>query len=412
MIKIFPAPLSPDRAERAKSAHLAPGPLSLSALPPLTLYVHFPWCVRKCPYCDFNSHEHRDEAGALPEAEYLSALVSDLQAALPLVWGRRFHAVFLGGGTPSLFSVAAIDELIAQVRALVPLEPDAEITLEANPGTSEARKFRGYRNAGVTRLSIGVQSFNPRALQALGRIHDDQEARRAVEFAQQSFENVNLDLMYALPGQTQAQAEDDLKTALAYAPAHVSLYHLTLEANTVFAKHPPVLPDDESAADMQDALEAQLRAAGYEHYEISAHAREGRRSRHNLNYWNFGDYLGIGAGAHSKLSFANRILRQVRYRQPQSYLGHAAAGASLVAEEHEIKAQDLPFEFMLNALRLTDGIPSARFSERTGLALTAILPTLEKAEQRGLLKRDHARIWPTEQGVRFLNDLQEMFLAS
>jgi oxygen-independent coproporphyrinogen-3 oxidase len=297
------------------------------------------------------------------------------------------------------------------VRALVPLEADAEITLEANPGTLEAGKFAGFRRAGITRLSVGVQSFNSAALARLGRIHDARLARAAVEAALASFENVNLDLMYGLPDQTLKEAHADLETALEYLPAHLSIYHLTLEPNTVFAKFPPNLPDDDSAATMQEDIERLTQERGFVQYEVSAYAQPGRQSRHNLNYWNFGDYLGIGAGAHSKISFSGRIVRQVRYRQPGSYLEHAAAGSSLIAEEHEIEPRDLPFEFMLNALRLVDGFARARFSERTGLSGLEIAPMLEVAQAKGLLLTDPLRIWPTERGRRFLNDLQTLFMA-
>ena len=377
-----------------------------AALPPLSLYVHLPWCVRKCPYCDFNSFEPR---GEIPEQAYVSALVADLESALPLVWGRRVHTVFFGGGTPSLFPAAAIDAILAAVRARLPLEPDAEITLEANPGTFEAQKFRDFRAAGVNRLSIGIQSFDPRHLKALGRIHDDAEARAAIAIARENFANFNLDVMYALPEQSVAEAEADIAAAVACGAPHVSAYHLTLEPNTWFHKHPPRLPDDDTAAAMQDAIEARLAAAGYEHYETSAYARPGRRCRHNLNYWSFGDYLGIGAGAHSKISLPGRVLRQMRWRQPRDYLERAPAGTP-VQEEHEVVAQDLPFEFMMNALRLTEGFPAALFAERTGLPLTAALPGLAEGERRGLLARTHERIAPTARGRRFLNDLLQIFL--
>jgi oxygen-independent coproporphyrinogen-3 oxidase len=395
----------------AADAFLLPGAIRLATLPPLTLYIHIPWCVRKCPYCDFNSHEHPEGVAHLPERAYLDALAFDLERALPLIWGRRVHAVFLGGGTPSLLSTSAVEELLGMVRALVPLEADAEITLEANPGTLEAGKFAGFRRAGITRLSVGVQSFNSAALARLGRIHDARLARAAVEAALASFENVNLDLMYGLPDQTLKEAHADLETALEYLPAHLSIYHLTLEPNTVFAKFPPNLPDDDSAATMQEDIERLTQERGFVQYEVSAYAQPGRQSRHNLNYWNFGDYLGIGAGAHSKISFSGRIVRQVRYRQPGSYLEHAAAGSSLIAEEHEIEPRDLPFEFMLNALRLVDGFARARFSERTGLSGLEIAPMLEVAQAKGLLLTDPLRIWPTERGRRFLNDLQTLFMA-
>lgn len=381
--------------------------LQFEALPPLSLYIHIPWCVRKCPYCDFNSHEAR---GDLPEDDYVAALLLDLEAALPRVWGRPVLTVFIGGGTPSLISARALDALLAGVRARLPLAADAEITLEANPGTVEAEKFAGFRAAGVNRLSLGIQSFNDRHLKALGRIHDAAEARRAAELALRTFDNVNLDLMYALPGQTPDEAAVDIAAAVAYAPQHLSVYHLTLEPNTYFHRYPPALPDDDTAAEMQDALEAQLAGAGYEHYETSAFARAGRRSKHNLNYWMFGDYLGIGAGAHSKISFKNNILRESRNRQPKTYLVQAAAGA-VMPETRDVTYAELPGEFMMNALRLNQGFDLSLFTARTGLELTRILPALDQAETRGLLTRDHQRAAPTPLGRRFLNDLMQMFLA-
>lgn len=391
---------------RVVESYLQPGILNLSTLPPLSLYVHFPWCVRKCPYCDFNSHE---AGGELPEVAYLDALRADLEQSLPLVWGRKIVSVFIGGGTPSLMSAAGLDRLMSDVRSLLPLEAGAEITMEANPGTFEADKFRSYAASGVNRLSIGIQSFNARHLQALGRIHDGDEARRAIDIAQQNFTNFNLDLMYALPGQSMAEAETDLETALGFAPPHLSLYHLTLEPNTVFAKYPPELPDDDASAVMQQHIAERMAAAGYEHYEVSAFARPGRRARHNLNYWEFGDYLGIGAGAHSKLSFPHRVIRQARYKQPATYLQQAIAG-NAIHEEHEVGREEMGFEFMLNALRLTEGFESRLFMERTGLPLQLIEPGLQQAEAKGLLQADHQRIRPTELGQRFLNDLQQMFL--
>lgn len=392
---------------RVVSTFALPGKIRLAALPPLALYVHFPWCVRKCPYCDFNSHEA--QSGAFPETAYLDALRADLEQALPLVWGRKIHTVFIGGGTPSLLSAAGLDRLLSDVRALLPLNADAEITLEANPGTFEAAKFAQFRASGVNRLSIGIQSFNDAHLKALGRIHDSASARAAVDIAAQTFDNFNLDLMYALPRQTLAECQADIETALAYAPPHLSLYHLTLEPNTLFAKFPPPLPDDDSSADMQDWLLARTAEAGYGRYEVSAYARDGHRSRHNLNYWQFGDYLGIGAGAHSKLSFPNRILRQMRYKHPATYIERALAG-NAVQEEREVGPDDLPFEFMLNTLRLVDGFVVPEFAERTGLQLGTIEPMLNAAEQRGLITRDHTRIAPTARGLNFLNDLQELFL--
>ncbi|MBN3856040.1 oxygen-independent coproporphyrinogen III oxidase-like protein [Paraburkholderia sp. Ac-20340] len=384
-----------------------PGSIRLNALPPLSLYVHFPWCVRKCPYCDFNSHEWKGER--FPEDDYLDALRADLEQSLPLVWGRQVHTIFIGGGTPSLLSAKGLDRLLSDVRALLPLDADAEITLEANPGTFEADKFAQFRASGVNRLSIGIQSFNEAHLKALGRIHDAAQARHAVEVAANTFDNFNLDLMFALPQQTLAECQADIETALAFAPPHLSLYHLTLEPNTMFAKFPPVLPDDDQSADMQEWIHARTTEAGYGRYEVSAYAQPGRQSRHNLNYWRFGDYLGIGAGAHTKLSFPNRIVRQMRYKHPATFIEEARAGKP-IQEEHEVSAKDLPFEFMLNALRLVEGFPVYRFAERTGLPITTIEPQLQEAEKRGLITRDYEKIVPTELGQRFLNDLQELFL--
>jgi oxygen-independent coproporphyrinogen-3 oxidase len=378
-----------------------------AALPPLSLYVHVPWCVRKCPYCDFNSHAAPD---ALPEDEYVEALIADLESALPSIWGRKVGTVFIGGGTPSLFSAVAVDRLMSAVRARIPLSPDAEVTLEANPGTFEREKFAGYFAAGVNRLSLGIQSFDDAFLRALGRVHDGEEARRAAEAALMIFGNVNLDLMFALPEQSVADARRDVATALQFAPPHLSFYHLTLEPNTHFHRYPPPLPDDEAAADIEDAVLAQLRAAGYVHYETSAHAKPSRECRHNLNYWRFGDYLGIGAGAHSKLSFPNRIVRQMRWKQPRQYLAAVARNAPL-QDDFEIANRDLPFEFMLNALRLTDGVPSSLYAERTGTPLSAAARMIALATDKGLLSPDPSRLAPTELGRRFLNDLQALFLA-
>ena len=397
----------PSSAAAGALKYLQPGALNLAALPPLSLYIHFPWCVKKCPYCDFNSHEVR---GGFPEEEYLDALRLDLEMALPLIWGRKIYTIFIGGGTPSLMSAAGLDRLMSDVRTLLPLDGAAEITMEANPGTFEAEKFKSYRASGINRLSIGIQSFNGRHLQALGRIHDDREARRAVEIAQANFDNFNLDLMYALPSQTLAEARLDLETALAFAPPHLSLYHLTLEPNTLFAKYPPSVPDDDASADMQDMIADVTKAAGFGQYEVSAYAQPGRRARHNLNYWEFGDYLGIGAGAHSKISFPHRVLRQARYKQPKAYL-EAVKNGNPVQEEAEIGRDDMGFEFMLNTLRLTGGFQPNLFAERTGLALNAIEQTMNAAEAKGLLYRDHRIIRPTELGQRFLNDLQQMFLG-
>ena len=381
-----------------------PGAVKLAVLPSLSLYVHIPWCVRKCPYCDFNSHER---TGTLPEKEYLESLFRDLESCLPDVWGRRVMSVFIGGGTPSLFSPESIDVLLSGVRARLTLDPDAEITLEANPGTVEAARFRGFRSAGVNRISIGVQSFDERMLSALGRIHSAGEARRAIEAAAASFDNVNIDLMYGLPAQTVAMARADLEQALRSGVTHISAYQLTIEPNTVFFSHPPKLPEHDLCADMQLAAEETLAAAGYEHYETSAFARPGRRSRHNLNYWEFGDYLGIGAGAHGKVSFPDRVTRHARAKQPAEYMKPDPK-----VEHRVIAADELPFEFMLNALRLVEGFATALFHERTGLALNRIETELAVAEKRGLLERDWKRIRPSARGRLFLNELLETFLKA
>jgi putative oxygen-independent coproporphyrinogen III oxidase len=408
-IKVISAEPKPEPRSPAASAlqYLQPGALNLTALPPLSLYIHFPWCVRKCPYCDFNSHEAK---GAFPEEEYLDAVRLDLEQSLPLIWGRKIYTIFIGGGTPSLMSAKGLDRLLSDVRTLLPLDGACEITMEANPGTFEAEKFKSFRASGVNRLSIGIQSFNPRHLMALGRIHDGDEARRAVEIAHANFDNFNLDLMYALPSQTLGEAKKDLETALSFAPPHLSLYHLTMEPNTVFAKYPPALPDDDASADMQDMIASETAVAGFEQYEVSAYAQPGRRARHNLNYWEFGDYLGIGAGAHSKISFPHRVLRQARYKQPKSFMEAARAG-NPVQKEVEIARADMGFEFMLNTLRLTGGFEPNLFAERTGMSINAIDRTLNEAEAKGLLYRDHKIIRPTQLGQRFLNDLQQMFLG-
>ncbi len=388
--------------------YLRPGTLQLGALPPLSLYVHIPWCLKKCPYCDFNSHEAK---GAAPEGPYVDALLADLEAALPLVWGRRVHTVFIGGGTPSLFAPEAIDRLIGGIRARLPLEPGIEITMEANPGTFERERFKAFRGAGVTRLSIGVQSFDDTMLARIGRVHDARQARAAVEEARQAFDTFNIDLMYALPGQGLADLGRELDTALSFAPPHLSIYHLTVEANTVFALQPPVLPDDDSASDMLDLITERTAAVGLQRYEVSAFAQPGHRCAHNLNYWEFGDYLGIGAGAHGKLSFPHRVLRQVRWREPAAYMQHALAG-NAVSNAHEVKRRELPFEYMLNALRLREGVALARFSERTGLPLSAVEGALAEAQRRGLLLHDGAAgtVRATARGFDFLSDLQSLFL--
>ncbi|MGH8750902.1 MAG: radical SAM family heme chaperone HemW [Burkholderiales bacterium] len=435
VVKLYHSPLTP---------HASP---LFKALPPLALYIHIPWCVKKCPYCDFNSHEIRPQAteqnaapeaeswksprpcsrpgashaesrghfnshearGEVPEKQYVAALIADLESALPQIWGRKIHSVFFGGGTPSVFSAESLDAILAAVRARVNLDAYAEITLEANPGTFETEKFAAFRAAGINRLSIGIQSFNPRHLKALGRIHDDKEARRAIEIAQRHFDNFNLDLMYALPGQTLEEARADIETALSFAPPHISAYHLTLEPNTLFHRYPPPLPDDELSAQMQEMIEDTLAAKGYTHYETSAFARKNLECRHNLNYWRFGDYLGIGAGAHSKISFPEKIIRQMRYKQPQEYLALAPEHKS-INNQHIVSTSELGFEFMMNALRLIEGFPVSLFEERTGVPISAVQKELNAAEQKSLITRDHQRIAPTLRGQRFLNDLLQIFL--
>jgi putative oxygen-independent coproporphyrinogen III oxidase len=397
----------------AVARYLRPGTLALGTPPPLALYVHLPWCLKKCPYCDFNSHALRADAASPgpPEALYLDALRADLEAALPLVWGRRVHTVFIGGGTPSLFAPQSIERLVADIRARLPLEAGCEITLEANPGTFERDRFRAYRAAGVTRLSIGVQSFDDARLAALGRVHDAAQARAAVEEAAQAFETYNLDLMYALPGQTLEGFDCDLATALAFDPPHLSVYHLTIEPNTLYARRRPrALPDDDTAFEMLDRITERTAVQGLERYEVSAYARPGHRCRHNVNYWQFGDYLGIGAGAHGKLSFPHRVVRQVRHRDPARYIEQALAGRA-VAQDVEVARGELPFEFMLNALRLREGFTLAQFTDRTGLPLTAIAQPLAEAERKGLIERDWQRVWPTPRGFDFLSDLQALFLS-
>ena len=412
--------------------YMRPGVLQLPALPPLSLYVHLPWCIRKCPYCDFNSHElsvpptlplvaaprggssglgrpGAGWAGELPEQRYLDALFADLEAALPLVWGRTVHSIFIGGGTPSLFSPEAIDRLLAGIRARLRLAPDCEVTLEANPGTFEKDRFKAFRAAGVTRLSVGVQSFNDQHLKALGRVHDARQAVAAVEEAALAFDTFNLDLMYALPGQSLEQLEQDLAQAMALMPPHLSVYHLTIEPNTYFAKFPPRVPEDDVAYAMLDRITEVTSAAGLQRYEVSAYAKPGHGCWHNLNYWQFGDYLGLGAGAHSKLSFAHRVVRQVRLRDPRLYMEGALSGHA-IAQDQEVARADLPFEFMLNALRLKEGFQAQQFFERTGLPLAALERGLQEAERKGLVERTPARIRPTERGFDFLSDLQGLFL--
>lgn len=377
-----------------------------SGLPPLAAYVHIPWCVRKCPYCDFNSHTY--DSG-LPEAEYIDALIADLELELPQVHGRELVSIFFGGGTPSLFSAASLDRLLQAMQQRLRFAGDIEITLEANPGTFEQAKFRDYRAIGINRLSIGIQSFNPEHLKALGRIHDDSEALAAVDMARRAgFDNLNLDLMHGLPGQSLAQARADIDQAIALGPEHLSWYQLTLEPNTVFYSRPPQLPEDEVLWDIQEAGQARLAEAGYAQYEISAYARSGRRARHNLNYWQYGDFIGIGAGAHGKLTQPDgTVERNWKTRQPKDYLNPQTPW---LAGSKRLSAEELPFDFLMNALRLVEGVPSAWYQQRTGQSLAAIAPVLDKAVQRGLLEPWQQQLRPTEQGRLFLNDLLEMFL--
>ncbi|MEO8484881.1 MAG: radical SAM family heme chaperone HemW [Betaproteobacteria bacterium] len=388
------------------ASHIRP---AFRALPPLALYVHLPWCLKKCPYCDFNSHEWRGGGEGPPEGATVDALLADLEQALPSVWGRKVSSVFVGGGTPSLFSPESIDRLLAGVRARLPLSPIAEITMEANPGTFERERFEGYRAAGVNRLSIGVQSFTPRHLAALGRVHDAIEARAAAAAAVEIFDEVNLDLMYGLPDQSVDDALADVEEALTFRTTHLSCYQLTLEPNTLFHRHPPALPDEDDVDAMATSIEARLARAGFDHYEVSAYARPGHTCTHNLNYWRFGDYLGIGAGAHAKVSQRDRVVREVRWKQPNQYLERATAGEPAM-ERREVAAGDLGFEFMLNALRLTDGVPATLFEERTGMPIASIAREIAAATARGLLDPDPTALRATPLGRRFLNDLVALFL--
>lgn len=387
--------------------------VELKQLPPLSLYIHIPWCVKKCPYCDFNSHEINGNVESLEDA-YVTGLTRDLEIALPQIWGRRVSSIFFGGGTPSLFSARAIDTILTVIRRLLPLEAQAEVTLEANPGTFESKKFADFHAAGINRLSIGIQSFNSIHLRNLGRIHDDKEARYAVKIAQRYFNNINLDLMYALSNQTIEEAEKDIETACTFGVQHISAYHLTLEPNTFFHRYPPPLPDDDLSAEIQLMIEEKLERGGYINYETSAFSHPGYKSRHNLNYWLFGDYLGIGAGAHSKISFADRVVRQMRYKNPKEYLFKTTVDTNspdiLLQDQHEVSRSDRQFEFLMNALRLTGGFEIALLQERTGIPITSIQQQLNAAEQRGLIVRDDSRMVPTLTGKRFLNDLLQIFL--
>jgi oxygen-independent coproporphyrinogen-3 oxidase len=388
-------------------------PIALTALPPLALYIHFPWCEKKCPYCDFNSHQIKDTAnlvGGFDEQRYINALITDLETELPNIWGRQVHSIFIGGGTPSLLSAAGMDQLLCAVRARINLEPDAEITMEANPGSVEAEKLAGFAKAGINRVSLGIQSFQDEQLKALGRIHNGAEAKRAVQIALDNFKSVNLDLMYGLPNQSLEAARSDIETALSFKTPHLSLYNLTLEPNTYFANFPPKLPsEDEIDAIFEQNLEL-LTKAGYQRYEVSAYAKKGQECKHNLNYWRFGDYIGIGAGAHGKISYPGKVTRQVRERHPETYMQAMETKGNALIESREIASKDLPFEFMLNTLRLTDGVDTNTFSERTGLPLSMISKGLDAASKKGLLDENPSKLKATTLGLRYLNDLQEMFL--
>jgi oxygen-independent coproporphyrinogen-3 oxidase len=387
--------------------------ISLTALPPLALYIHFPWCEKKCPYCDFNSHQIKDApnlVGGFDEQRYINALIADLETELPNIWGRQVHSIFIGGGTPSLLSAAAMDQLLCAVRARVNLEPDAEITMEANPGSVEADKLAGFAKAGINRVSLGIQSFQDAQLKALGRIHNGAEAKRAVQIALDHFKSVNLDLMYGLPNQSLGAARLDIETALSFKTPHLSLYNLTLEPNTYFASFPPSLPSDDEIDAIFEQNLALLTQAGYKRYEVSAYAQKDQECKHNLNYWRFGDYIGIGAGAHGKISYPEKITRQVRERQPEAYMKAMETKGIALIESREITSKDLPFEFMLNTLRLTDGVDTNTFSERTGLPLSVISKGLEAASKKGLLDENPSKLRATTLGLRYLNNLQEIFL--
>jgi len=380
-----------------------------SSNPPLGLYIHLPWCEKKCPYCDFNSHE----ADSIPQQAYVVALLDDLAQDLPLIWGRRIESIFIGGGTPSLFSVESIERLFSGLRSLISFAPTIEVTMESNPGSADAANYQGYREAGVNRLSIGIQSFDDKQLAILGRVHDGAQAQRAFRLARDAgFDNINLDLMFGLPGQSLAAAQADLVRAIELEPEHISHYQLTIEPNTLFHhRQPQDMPDDDLCFEQQQACQALLASAGYRQYEISAYSRHQRESRHNLNYWQFGDYLGIGAGAHGKITLAgeDRVIRRVRLRHPRAFLKQQ--GATRIASETELDRADLCFEFMLNSLRLKQGFDTHLFHDNTGLSLNELLPTLKQARDKGLLEFDGEKITPTELGFCHLNDLQALFLT-
>ena len=382
-----------------------------TALPPLALYIHFPWCERKCPYCDFNSHQIKDGKSGFDEVRYLKVLIADLETELPRIWGRQVHSIFIGGGTPSLLSGSGMQELLSAVRARINLEPDAEITMEANPGSVETEKFATFAKAGINRVSLGIQSFQDEQLKALGRIHNGKEARAAIAIALEHFKSVNIDLMYGLPKQTLEEARDDIETALSFNTPHLSLYNLTLEPNTYFASFPPQLPSEETIDAIFEQNLALLSKAGYQRYEVSAYAKKGQECKHNLNYWRFGDYIGIGAGAHGKISFPDKVTRQLREKHPEQYMQAMETQGHALVEARDIAAQDLPFEFMLNVLRLSEGVQTITFSERTGLPLSMISKELSEASNQGLLDSNPTVLKASEQGFRYLNNLQEIFLA-
>ncbi len=388
----------------------SPNKITLAALPPLALYIHFPWCEKKCPYCDFNSHQVKDGVRGFDEERYIKALIADLETELPRIWGRQVHSIFIGGGTPSLLSPKGMDDLLSAIRARVNLEPSAEITMEANPGSVEADKFAAFAKSGINRVSLGIQSFQDEQLKALGRIHNGEEAKRAIAIAVKNFKSVNIDLMYGLTNQSLRAAKADIETALSFKTPHLSLYNLTLEPNTYFANFPPKLPsEDEIDAIFEQNLEL-LTAAGYKRYEISAYAKKDQECKHNLNYWRFGDYIAIGAGAHGKISFPDKVTRQVRERHPETYMQAMEGKGNALIESRDVSAKDLPFEFMLNTLRLTDGVETKTFSERTGLPLHVISKGLEEASKKGLLDNNPTTLKATDLGLRYLNNLQEMFL--
>jgi len=379
-------------------------------LPPLSLYIHIPWCIKKCPYCDFNSHAAGDH---IPEDEYVDALIRDINSELPNVWGRRISSIFIGGGTPSLFSAASYERLLSHIHAVLPCLPDMEITLEANPGTFEQNKFSDFRKTGINRLSIGIQSFDDQQLATLGRVHNGLEARRAIDMVHKAgFDNFNLDLMYALPSQTTQQAIRDLKTALSFKPTHLSHYQLTIEPNTFFHTHvPEKLPENDLIWEMQHESQRLLASTGFQQYEVSAYSQAGCQSQHNLNYWQFGDYLGIGAGAHGKISRAdnNQVYRVSKLRQPKAYMQHAGQ-KTVISTQDDITAAQIDFEFMLNALRLKQGVETELYQQRTGQHLDSIDEKIQLAVAKGLLDTSQQRIKPTEQGFLFLNDLLLIFL--